>query len=450
MEAEHIESALKRKNQRESLRLAYIGLILFMVDYYVRPDWWIPGLVGFPLLKTISFLILLAIVFSSSAIQWRVPREIIFLGLLMVQLWLSAVFSPIWRGGPFKVMLEFYQVLPLIVFLYWTVRSMKRLRWILLVQAASVAAISIISIVNAHAPGGRLEGVLSGMYGNSNDFALLIDISVPICLAFALTTRRSLEKLMWTVAMLAMIYAVFLTASRAGAIALLVAGLVCLWQLGVKGRRFYLFLVVPIVAIVIWLYSGNALRQRFGQTAVDPANYNSRTEASESAEARKELLIKSLKVTAEYPLFGIGPGNFAVVSGNWHVSHNSYAQMSAEGGIPAFCLYIFMFWRAIANLREVGKYRKSGKSSRLFAMALQASLGAYLAGSFFATDIYQVFPYCLVAYTSSLLLIARGERSTSNLPSELHPTSDQAENTVGVESASYSVTSAGASPERHG
>jgi O-antigen ligase len=405
--AEHIEPTLKRKNRRESLRLVYIGLILFMVDYYVRPDWWIPGLVGFPLLKTISFLILLAAVFSSGHIRWRIPREIIFLGLLMVQLWLAVVFSPIWRGGPFKVMQEFSQVFPLIVIIYWTVQSMKRLRLILFVQAASIAAISIVSIVNAHAPSGRLEGVLSGMYGNSNAFALLIDISVPICLAFALTTRRSLLKLVWTVAILAMIYAVFLTASRAGALALLAAGLVCLWQLGVKGRRFYLFLVVPIVVAVMWLYSGNALRQRFGQMAVDPANNNSRTEASESAEGRKELLIKSLKVTAEHPLFGIGPGNFAVVSGNWHVTHNSYTQMSAEGGIPAFCLYIFMFWRAIANLREVRKYRKSGKSSRLFAMALEATLAAYLVGSFFDSLTYQLFPYYLIAYTSALRRIVQ-------------------------------------------
>jgi O-antigen ligase len=405
--AEHIELPQKRKSRRESLRLVYIGLILFMVEYYVRPDWWIPGLVGFPLLKTISLLILLAVVFSSSHIQWRIPREVIFLGLLMVQLWLAVVFSPVWRGGPFKVMQEFSQVFPLIVIIYWTVQSMKRLRWILFVQAASVAAIAIVSIVNAHAPGGRLEGVISGMYGNSNDFALLIDISVPLCLAFAFTTKSSLEKLLWTFGILAMIYAVFLTASRGGALALLVAGLVCLWQLGVKGRRFYLFLVLPIVVIVMWLYSGNALRQRFSQTSVDPANNNSRTEASESAEGRKELLFRSLKVSAQHPLFGIGPGNFAVVSGNWHVAHNSYTQMSAEGGIPAFCLYIFIFWRAIANLRKIRKYRKTVKNSRLFAMALEASLAAYLVGSFFDSLTYQLFPYYLIAYTSALRRIAQ-------------------------------------------
>jgi len=70
-----------------------------------------------------------------------------------------------------------------------------------------------------------------------------------------------------------------------------------------------------------------------------PSNHG--TEASLSAQQRKELLFKSLKVTVRHPLFGVGPGNFEVVSGAWDVTHNSYTQISAEGGIPAFfCRYL--------------------------------------------------------------------------------------------------------------
>jgi hypothetical protein len=42
-------------------------------------------------------------------------------------------------------------------------------------------------------------------------------------------------------------------------------------------------------------------------------------------------------------------------------------------------------------------------------MALGASLAAYLLGSFFASDAYQLFPYCLVAYTSALSLAVAKE-----------------------------------------
>ena len=412
------KSSVKRSSRREPLGFAYFGLVLFMVVYFARPEDWIPGLAAVPLAKITGFLILFALVFSFKNIRWHMPREVIILILLVVQLWLTVPFSPVWRGGAFNVMLDFSKVLPLVIVIYAAVRSMKRLSWILFVQASSVAAIAIISIVNAHISRGRLQGALSSMYANPNDVALVIDLSLPLCLGLALTTRSYWKRLAWTVAMLAMIYAIFLTASRAGAIAFVVGALVCLWQLGVKSHRVYLLLVVPIVVTVIWLSSGDSLRERFEQTNINPATNNRATEASGSAQQRKELLFQSLRVTAQHPLFGVGPGNFEVVSGVWHVTHNSYTQMSAEGGIPAFLLYVLIFWRGIANLRDVRKYRKAGTRVRLFSMALGASLAAYLVGSFFASDAYQMFPYCLVAYTSALLLIAQRDSAVSSRASK--------------------------------
>jgi O-antigen ligase len=427
---EVVKSAVKHSNRREPLGFVYFGLVLFMIVYFARPQDWIPGLAAVPLAKVAGILTLLALVFSFRDIRWRMPQEVIFLSLLVVQLWLTVPFSPVWRGGAFNMMLGFSRVLPVVIVIYGAVRSMKRLRWILFVQAASVAAIAITSIVVAKASGGRLRGVLSGVSGNSNDLALILDLSLPICLALALTTRNSWKKLAWTIAMLAMVYAVFLTASRGGAIALVAVALVCLWQLGVKSRRYYLLLLVPVAVIAIWLYGGNSLRERFEQTNVDPATYNQGTEASASAQQRKELLFQSLKVTFQHPLFGVGPGNFEIVSGVWRVTHNSYTQISAEGGIPALVLYVLIFWRGITNLRDIRRYSQTGKRIRLFSMALEASLAAYLVGSCFASDAYQLFPYCLVAYTSALRLIVERERTVSRRASKSNPTPTQVEEPV--------------------
>ena len=197
-----------------------------------------------------------------------------------------------------------------------------------------------------------------------------------------------------------------------------------------KGRRSYLLLLVPAAVIAIWLASGNALRQRFEQTDIGSSTSQPDTEASGSAEQRKELLLRSLTITADHPLFGVGPGNFEVVSGVWHVTHNSFTQMSAEGGIPAFLLYVLILWRGIANLREARRYGKTGKQIRLYSMALEASLAAYLVGSFFASDAYQLFPYCLVAYTSSLRLIVRRDRTVSSRVPQSDLTPTQVEMTV--------------------
>jgi O-antigen ligase len=424
------KSQVKRSSRREPLAFMYFGLLLFLFVYFLRPQDWVPGLASVPLAKITGFLMLVALVFSFSNVRWRVPKEVIFLCLLVIQLWLTIPFSPVWRGGAYELTLYFTKVLPVVVVMYGTVRSMKRLRGILFVQAASVAVVAIASVVVARVSSGRLRGVLSGIYGNSNDLALIIDLSLPICLAFLLTARSNWKKIAWSVVMLAMIYAVFLTASRSGAITLIVVALICLWQIGVKNRLFSLLLLIPVAAIVIWVYGGNSLRQRFEQTNMDPAGANRSTEAFDSAQQRKQLLIQSLKITAEHPLFGVGPGNFPVVSGVWRVTHNSYTQISSEGGIPALILYLLIFWRGIVNVRDIRRYPKADKRVQLFSMALGASLAAYLVGSIFASVAYQLFPYCLIAYTSALRFIAQRDRTASSLVPTIQPPPVEAQSTV--------------------
>jgi putative inorganic carbon (hco3(-)) transporter len=210
-----------------------------------------------------------------------------------------------------------------------------------------------------------------------------------------------------------MIYAVALTASRGGAIAFLAAALVCLWHLGIQRRKLYLLLFIPAAVALLWLSNSNGLRERFEQTAVAPETAQG-TEASGSALQRQELFVQSLRVSAQHPLFGVGPGNFEIVSGVWHVTHNSYTQMSAEGGILAFLLYVLIMSRGFSNLRYIRRHRGSGKNLQTFSMALAASLVAYLVGSFFSTDGYQMFPYCLIAYSGSLRAIVQEQTPQVN------------------------------------
>ncbi len=78
---------------------------------------------------------------------------------------------------------------------------------------------------------------------------------------FLLTSRKALYKLLWTAGMLRTPMALFRTASRGGFITLVVAGAVCLWHFGVKGKRLYL-IVVSGVAVIILLFTSVSHRQR--------------------------------------------------------------------------------------------------------------------------------------------------------------------------------------------
>ena len=118
-------------------------------------------------------------------------------------------------------------------------------------------------------------------------------------------------------------------------------------------------------------------------------------------------------MTAEHPLFGVGPGNFPIISDSWRVTHNSYTQMSSEGGIPALVLYVMVLWAGFKNLKRTRKLSGTNKEAKLFAGALHASLAGFVVGSLFASCAYQFFPYFLVSYTTVLLRIAKEQAARS-------------------------------------
>jgi O-antigen ligase len=412
---------LKPRVRREPLEFVFAGLLVFLVIYFIRPEDWIPGLEIIHPARVVGILTLAALIFSFQQVRWRLPKEIFFIILLVAQFWLSAPLSTVWKTGALNYAMGFTRIVPLVVVMYLTIRSMKRLRLVLTAQAVCVATVAVASIVFGVRDNGRLQGAVAGIFGNSNDLALIIDLSLPICLALALTTRVRWKKLVWALVMILMTLAVLLTASRAGALALVVAALVCVWRLGIGGRGFHLLLLVPLALVAVWIFAGKSLEQRFEKTHIEAAPGTKPNEASDSAEQRQQLLMESLRVTAQHPLFGVGAGNFSIISGAWRVTHNTFTQVSSEGGIPALLFYVLIMGCGIANLRAVRKRRNAAQEARLLGMALEATLAAYLVGSFFASVAYELFPYCVVAYTTALNSIVVRTHAESRPAAEAPP-----------------------------
>jgi O-antigen ligase len=377
-----------------------------MVIYYGRPEDWIPGLSNVPLAKIAGILALFALVFSLRHIRNRFPREVIYLFLLIAQLFLASLFSPVWRGGAVMTTLDFAKILLIVVVMITAVNTMRRLRLLIFVQTASVALIAAVTIPKGRVLGGRLAGMLGGNYSNSNDLALTMVISLPLCLGLLLLTTNRLWKAAWALAMLAMAYVVFLTGSRAGFIALMITAVVCLWHFAIRGGRRYILALVPMVGVILWLSSGDILSRRLKGT-VDKKE----DAAFGSAQQREQLFWRSIEITKEHPLFGVGPGNFEQLSGVWHESHNTFTQLSSEGGLPALILYVLILWLGFTNLRKTKRLASRRTESRLLAEALHASLIGYIIGSVFASVGFQFFPYILVAYSAALFSIAKNTAS---------------------------------------
>src|SRR5438309_9047019 len=97
--AKDATSVRQRISRQRPLVGAYVSLLLFMVIYCARPEDWIPGLSVVPLAKIAGVLALLALMFSLRKYRSSLPREVIYLILLVGQLLFAAGMSPVWRGG---------------------------------------------------------------------------------------------------------------------------------------------------------------------------------------------------------------------------------------------------------------------------------------------------------------------------------------------------------------
>jgi hypothetical protein len=314
---------------------------------------------------------------------------------------MAALLSPIWKGGALNNTLDFAKVWIVWILTFLLVTDFARLRRLIYIQSASVAVISLVSVILGHNQP-RLEGVIGGIYSNSNDLAFAIVLTLPLCLAFLLTAEEVLVRLCWTLAILIMGLSLFRTASRAGLITLVVSGTVCLWQFGVKGRRFYLIVVSGLTVVLLLVVAGRPLIHRM--TAIT-GNFDQQEggEAYGSYEARKYLMEKAVEGIERYPILGLGVRNFEVYSGDWHEVHNSYLQIAVEGGIPSLIFYLLFITSAFRNLRKVRRRRDLDVQTTLFVGGLYSSMIGFVVGALFAPEAYQFFPYFLVAYTSVLI-----------------------------------------------
>ena len=410
----------KAQAARERTSMAFVFLCAFYIVYCLRPEDWLPALAIIPMAKITAIAAILAFIFGSVKRKRRLkdlPAEsFALLGMIGI-LVLSALFSPIWKGGAMSHTLDFAKVYIVFLLTFLLLTDLTKLRRIIFIQAAAVPAVCVLSLVRGRGLP-RLEGVLGGIYSNPNDLAFAIVLSLPFCLMFLLGARGAFKKLLWTGAMLVMVAALFRTASRGGFVTLIVAGSVCLWHFGVKRRRISLLAGSALALVFFFALSGGSLRNRLSSFWNSDEDNEQAEVARGSYEARWFLVGKAVQAMEHYPILGVGAGNFEVYSTMWHEVHTAYLEIGAEGGVFALLLYLFFFGRGFWNLRQLAKREDLPPEAMLLRGALQSSLVGFVIGALFSPEAYQFFPYFAVAYTSALLAYVR-EKDRAAMPQKV-------------------------------
>jgi O-antigen ligase len=415
--AEGEEHKVNPTNQNLTLKrghgLTYAALFLFTIILYARPSEFYPSSLTASIALIVGSITLAIFVPSQLSIDGTLtarPREVNLVLLLCLTGLLSIPLAirPSEAWNTFND--TFIRCIVIFIVMINVVRTVARLKGLLFLTLVvsiwlSIGAINDYRLGLTSVEGYRVAGQGSGIFGNPNDMALHLVTVVPVAVALFFGTRGAARKILFGACAALMIAAIVLTYSRGGSIGLLFSLGFLAWRIG-RERR---------VAVTVW---GLILLVAF--LALAPGNYGTRLasifnpslDAVGSSGMRREILYVSIWTALRHPLFGIGMGNFHIVSVRELVSHNAYTQVAAEMGMVALVCYTMFVVTPFRRLGLIARETFATRSNSRYhylAVGLQASLLGYMVASFFASVAYIWYVYYLVAYAVCLRRIYESE-----------------------------------------
>jgi O-antigen ligase len=355
------------------------------------------------------------------------------IGLCVVAftLWfLACVPFGAWPGGSFHVFIDqWYKAALIFILTAGLLTTLPQAKRIFHAIAYATGILGFLVLLkNERTSDGRLV-LFDTRYSNANDLAWTLLIGLTF-VGFLFLRGSRVQKAIGLMIVPPMLLTISRTGSRAGALGVVLLFFLTLFQ-AKRTTRNRLLAVSPIIALaVIMLLPKETLVRYttyFGN--YDPYNLSTmekmRMGTIESTEARKQLLIDSLVMSARHPFLGVGPGNFDVVQnemaiargaikGMWHVTHNTYTQLSSEMGLPGLAIYLAMIYyvfKTLSGIRRTKTTSPAWNDLRDLALCLRTAFILFLPIAFFDSLAYDADIPILAGLTTALGFMAQKQRA---------------------------------------
>lgn len=429
--------------------LSFVLIWLFIVAIYARPEDIFPSLDRFhlPLILGIcaTAALLWSIFFEGTSLEW--PRELIV--MLLLTAWFAAgVPFAYWRGGSFDVLTQVWLKTLLIFFLLaQTLVTLGRIRailWAIILSELVVTAYSILASSDVTWMAGRMFGVSKGILG-WNFLGIAAALTIPYIAALYIVRPSLIKSILLAAATASMFWMLVLTASRSGMIDVVTSVIVTSFFVlrgSSRGRMIGIGIVVALLIAVSFAPSTfwDRMATISGGDSATPSD-QVQASANLSTSDRFAVLMRSIDYTATHPVFGLGLGNVGVVGGNELAdpessvgSHNTFAELSAEAGIPALLLFVGLVVIVFKNMTRLGRTNFDTPESaelKLMSRATLASLLSFVVAGCFAHIGYEYFFYtCPVAIAVGLGHVAGPMQTAASAPSPQAPIIQQHPNTA--------------------
>jgi hypothetical protein len=399
--------AARRKTK---LRGAFVLFVFLNAFLFIRPSDILPVLEAAPIYQ---FLIVACLLMAGKGVvaQLKVrdlrsrPISVCVIGLGILIL-LSQAANGLWENiGTDGV--EFIKVVLYYLLLVAVVNSPKRLRIFLYLLAFFIAVIATLTLLQYHnyidlvalrpltdlqlqeevtVKFARLRG--PGVFYDPNDFCHILAVGCLIAFHGITDKRLKLKRFVYLVMLGLMLYAIVLTQSRGGMLALLAGmGVFALARFGVKKTAIVVVLMLPALFFV----SGRQFDISTGDS---------------TGQQRIRLWAEAFDMVRGNPFLGGGEDQFKKSSG--YVAHNSFLQCYAELGFFGGTLFVGAWWLTMKELNPLpGRgLRPWDPELADLRSTISGMMAAYIVGMLSLSRCYVVPTYTILGIATVFMSMA--------------------------------------------
>jgi hypothetical protein len=425
--------------------MSFALFILYLIVSYIYPGEIVPALAPY----RITYLVGLAGLAVAIASLLRTHRG----RAANLQLWVLIVFTAVmglsltiaerWVGAPFLVIQRFAPSMTMFLLAICSVTSFARLR----VTVVCVIALTVVLVVQGAAayhfgyntrlflmdrstqgddvsetdvddqaqadsldessgePAEDEEGPevprirALGLMNDPNDLAMGIIVALGL-IGGAVKPAMRFRNLVLAVAASALVYGIYLTRSRGGAVALVIV----LWRFAATriGRLPALILLGVLTA---------------GTLALDFGGRSLSAEMDESAAGRLDAWTEGLEMLKAQPILGVGYGQFL----DHHIltAHNSLVLCFAETGLLGCFLWVGLFVVTLMELRGLKDLPGASPfddAARQWAGGLHLALVGFMTAAFFLSRTFVPMLYLIFGLSAASALMAREDGRPLAMP----------------------------------
>lgn len=383
--SENIEKSLKK----QSGTFQFICVLLFLVNEYARPM--IFAKLRVVIIVEICFFVFL--IFRKKSVDEH--KDKIFLCWLF--LLFEMVFHVFFATNNYWALQFFKSTLSYFLFFYavnYFVDNVFKVRAFLLFFIFLNAYCALIGILS----GGFVP--LNGLMADENDFALAMNVALPITFYYSFTVKRLFRFLLWFLTALMFIAGVY-SLSRGGMVGV-VAVIGMIWMKSQRKTATLLLLLLSVPAF--W----HIVPQEYKVEVVSVFE-----EGGEVGTGREriEFWKVATRVFLANPVLGVGQGNLPHRLGEYQgeeywkrgiqgrAVHSLYFTLLPELGLLGTIIFIIMLVKIVGYCFELSRGDDEGKN---YALGVMIGIFGYLITGLFLSVLY--YPHFWVLITLGNML----------------------------------------------